>query len=132
MSLQSPLNKVLGLGSAKEGTGHWWSQRLTAVSLVPLTLWFAFSLLGLPLGSHEAITNWIADPLHSILLILLLISGLYHSSLGLQVVIEDYVHGGVKIAVLVAAQLGHVVLAVAGIYAVIVLSIGAGSIGAGQ
>lgn len=126
MSLQSPLNKVLGLGSAKEGTGHWWSQRLTAVSLVPLTLWFAFSLLTMDHGSYAAVVSWIAEPLHSILLILLVISLVYHSSLGLQVVIEDYVHGAVKVAVLVTVQLGHVVLVVAGIYAVVVISFGTG------
>lgn len=125
MSLQSPLNKVLGLGSAKDGSGHWWAQRLTAISLVPLTLWFALSLLSLDHGSYSAIVSWIADPLNSILLILLVISLVYHSSLGLQVVIEDYIHGAAKIAVLVVVQFGHVVLAVAGIYAVVVVSIGA-------
>lgn len=125
MSLQSPLNKVLGLGSAKEGTGHWWAQRTTAVALVPLTLWFAISLLNLDSSSYAVISRWIADPLHSILLILLLISLIYHSILGLQVVIEDYVHGAARIAALVAVQFGHVILLVAGIYAVVVISIGA-------
>ena len=124
MSLQSPLNKVLGLGSAKEGSGHWWAQRLTAVSLVPLTLWFALSLLSLDHGSYASIRSWIADPFHSILLILLVISVVYHSSLGLQVVIEDYIHGAAKIAVLVVVQFGHVALVVAGIYAVVVIAIG--------
>jgi succinate dehydrogenase / fumarate reductase membrane anchor subunit len=124
MSLQSPLNKVLGLGSAKEGSGHWWAQRLTAVSLVPLTLWFALSLLSLDYGSYASIRSWIADPFHSILLILLVISVVYHSSLGLQVVIEDYIHGAAKIAVLVVVQFGHVALVVAGIYAVVVIAIG--------
>lgn len=124
MSLQSPLNKVLGLGSAKEGSGHWWAQRLTAVSLVPLTLWFALSLLSLDYGSYASIRSWIADPFHSILLILLVISVVYHSSLGLQVVVEDYIHGAAKIAVLVVVQFGHVALVVAGIYAVVVIAIG--------
>jgi succinate dehydrogenase / fumarate reductase membrane anchor subunit len=72
------------------------------------------------------VLSWIAEPLHSILLILLVISLVYHSSLGLQVVIEDYVHGAVKVAVLVTVQLGHVVLVVAGIYAVVVISFGTG------
>jgi succinate dehydrogenase / fumarate reductase membrane anchor subunit len=81
-------------------------------------------LLFLPAGSHADVAAWIAAPFNSILLILLVISVVYHSSLGLQVVIEDYVHGATKVVVLVAVQLGHVVLAVAGIYAVIVVSIG--------
>ena len=125
MSLQSPLNKVLGLGSAKEGTGHWWAQRLTAISLVPLTIWFAIALLGLPHGNYEMVAAWIAQPLNSILIVLLVISLIYHSSLGLQVVIEDYVPGPAKVVVLVLVQLAHVVLAVSGIYAVIVVSVGA-------
>ena len=125
MSLQSPLNKVLGLGTAKEGTGHWWAQRLTAISLVPLTIWFAIALLGLPHGNYEMVAAWIAQPLNSILIVLLVISLIYHSSLGLQVVIEDYVPGPAKVVVLILVQLAHVVLAVSGIYAVIVVSVGA-------
>lgn len=124
MSLQSPLNKVLGLGSAKQGTGHWWAQRLTAISLAPLTIWFAIALLGLPHGNYEMVVAWIAEPLNSILIVLLIMSLIYHSSLGLQVVIEDYVHGAAKLVVLITVQLAHVVLAVSGIYAVIVVAVG--------
>jgi succinate dehydrogenase / fumarate reductase membrane anchor subunit len=124
MSLQSPLNKVLGLGSAKQGTGHWWAQRLTAISLAPLTIWFAMALLGLPHGNYEMVVAWIAEPLNSILIVLLIMSLIYHSSLGLQVVIEDYVHGAAKLVVLITVQLAHVVLAVSGIYAVIVVAVG--------
>lgn len=126
MSLQSPLNKVLGLGSAKGGTGHWWAQRMTAISLVPLTIWFALGLLDLPHGNYEMVVAWIAQPLNAILIVLLIISLIYHSSLGLQVVIEDYVHGVAKLVILITVQLAHVALAVSGIYAVIVLSAGAG------
>jgi len=127
MNLQSPLNKVLGLGSAKTGSGHWWAQRLTAVALIPLTIWFTIALLGLPVGSHADMVAWMAVPLNSILLILLVISLVYHSNLGVQVVIEDYVHGGMKVAALIAVQFGHIVLAVAGLYALIVASIGGSS-----
>ena len=127
MSLQSPLNSVLGLGSAKEGTGHWWMQRMTAVALIPLTIWFALALLALPVASHADVAAWIAAPVNSILLILLVISLVYHSSLGLQVVIEDYVHGATKVATLIVVQLGHVALAVAGIYAVVIVSLGSPS-----
>ncbi len=126
MSLKSPLNKVLGLGSAKGGTSHWWAQRLTAIGLVPLTIWFALQTLTLPHGNYEMVVAWIAQPMNAILIVLLVISLIYHSSLGLQVVIEDYVHGATKLVVLITVQLLHVVLAVAGIYAVIVLSVGVG------
>ncbi len=125
MSLKSPLGKVLGSGSAMEGAQHWWGQRLTALALVPLTLWFAFSLLGLQgLGNHGIIYAWIAEPWTGILLILLLISLLYHSQLGLQVVVEDYVRGWISVATLIALKFIHIVLAVAGIYSVVRISVG--------
>lgn len=126
MSLQAPLARVLGLGSARQGSGHWWAQRLTAVGLVPLTLWFAISVIGLSHGSYEMVTAWIAEPLHAIGMILLVLTVVYHSSLGLQVVVEDYVHGAAGVIVLVVVRFVHVVLGVAGIYSVIVVSVGAG------
>jgi succinate dehydrogenase / fumarate reductase membrane anchor subunit len=124
MSLRSPLGRALGLGSAKSGFGHWWGQRLSAVALVPLGLWFAFSMVGLASTDYWAVASWAGAPLHAILLILFLASLLYHSSLGLQVVIEDYVHGPAKVASLVIVQLLHLALAVAAIYAVVTLSVG--------
>ena len=62
MSLQTPLGKFLGHGSAKEGTGHWWAQRVSAVALVPLSLWFALALLGMEALDHAAVVEWIASP----------------------------------------------------------------------
>ena len=126
MSLESPLGKFIGHGSAKDGTGHWWGQKLSAVALAPLTLWFVLALMGQDIADFEAMRGWIAAPLNAIMLILLLIAGLYHSMLGLQVVVEDYVHGALKVITLVALQLVHVALAVAGIYSVIIISVGAG------
>lgn len=125
MSLESPLGKFLGYGSAKEGTEHWWGQKLTAVALAPLTLWLAVALLGLDISDFGAVRAWIGSPLNAILLILLLVAGLYHSMLGLQVIVEDYVHGGLKVITLIALKLVHWALAVAGIYSVIVISVGA-------
>ncbi len=127
MSLQAPLARVLGLGSAKQGSGHWWAQRLTAVGLVPLTLWFALSIIAFENhGTHEMVTAWIAEPLNAVCLILLVLTVVYHSSLGLQVVIEDYVHGPAGVVTLVLVRFAHVVLAVAGVYAVVVVSVGVG------
>ena len=127
MSLQTPLRRVTGLGSAKEGAGHWWAQRLTAVALVPLGLWFVFSVLGLNHGQYEMIRAWIAEPLNTILLILLILSLLYHSALGLQVVIEDYIHGAIKIATLISVQFLHILLAVGCGYAVLAVAVGVGA-----
>jgi succinate dehydrogenase / fumarate reductase membrane anchor subunit len=126
MSLQAPLAKVLGHGSAKQGSDHWWGQRLTAISLVPLTIWFAIAVMSLPHGNFEMVAAWIADPLNSILMILLVLSMTYHANLGLQVVIEDYVHGAAGVAMVILIKFAHVALAVAGIYAVIVISVGVG------
>lgn len=125
MRLQTPLGRVLGLGSAKSGHSHWWGQRLSATALVPLGLWFAFSLAGLPSTDYWAVSAWVGEPVNAILLILLLGTLLYHSRLGVQVVIEDYVHHGpVKVAALVAATFVHGALAVAAVYSIVTLSIG--------
>lgn len=125
MSLESPLGKFLGHGSAKQGTEHWWAQKLTAVALVPLTLWFALTLPGVNVADLAATRAWMAAPANAIPLILLVIAGLYHSLIGLQVVVEDYVHGALKVVTLLALQLLHWALAVAAIYSVIVISVGA-------
>lgn len=125
MSLRSPLGKALGHGSAKSGFHHWWAQRLTAAALVPLGLWFAASLLGMGSFDYWAVSAWVGEPLHAILLLLLLGTVLYHSSLGVQVVIEDYVHHpGGKVAALVFVRFAHVAMGVAGLYSVVTLSVG--------
>jgi succinate dehydrogenase / fumarate reductase, membrane anchor subunit len=123
MSLKSPLGRVLGLGSAGTGTEHWLGQRLSAVAMVPLTLWFAISLLTLPSLDFYSVTAWVAAPLHAVLLILLVVALVYHSSLGTQVVAEDYLHApGLRVTVLTALRLLHVGLAVAGIFAVFLIA----------
>jgi succinate dehydrogenase / fumarate reductase membrane anchor subunit len=123
MSLKSPLGRVRGLGSAGTGTEHWLGQRLSAVAMVPLTVWFAFSLLTLPALDFYSVSAWVAVPLHAVLLVLLLIALVYHSNLGMQVVTEDYVHGSaLRVATLTLSRLIHVVLAVAGIVAVFLVA----------
>jgi succinate dehydrogenase / fumarate reductase membrane anchor subunit len=124
MSLKSPLGRVLGHGSAGTGTEHWLGQRLSAVAMVPLTLWFALSLLALPVLDFPVVSAWAAAPLHAVLLILLIVALVYHSSLGTQVVAEDYIHAsGLRVAVLTVLRLGHVALAVAGILAVLLIAL---------
>jgi succinate dehydrogenase / fumarate reductase membrane anchor subunit len=130
MSLESPLGKFLGHGSARDGTGHWWAQKLTAVALIPLTIWFAIALLGMDSFAYANVINWAASPLNAILLILLSLSALYHSDLGLQVIVEDYVHGATKVITLVILKLIHVALAVAVVYAILIISLGSMSAGA--
>lgn len=125
MSLRTPLAEARGLGSAKEGVGHWWHQRLTAVALVPLTLWFGFSVALLGSADYYTVIDWVAHPVNAVLLILLLAVGFWHGALGVKEVIEDYVAGeGKKLFLLLAVQLAAVVLALAGIFAVLRIALG--------
>ncbi len=115
--MQSPLGRAIGLGSAKEGVEHWWMARVSAVALIPLTLWFVASIIAHTGSDYVTFIVWLRTPLVSVLMVLLLIALFYHTALGLQVVIEDYVHSGAKIGALIAVRLGCVALAVAGILA---------------
>ena len=92
-SLRSPLSKARGLGSAKDGTTHWWHQRITALILAPLTIWFLYSLMDTIMKQdHKAVVEWFANPGNSIAMLVMLTALFYHAKLGLQVVVEDYVH----------------------------------------
>jgi succinate dehydrogenase / fumarate reductase, membrane anchor subunit len=115
--MRSPLGRALGLGSAKEGVEHWWAERVSAVALVPLTLWFAASIIAHTGSDYAIFIAWLRTPLATISMILLLIALFHHTALGLQVVIEDYVHTGAKFAAVIAVRLGCFALASAGIVA---------------
>lgn len=120
MSLRTPLGVALGRGAARAGVHHWWVQRVTAVALVPLTLWLLFSLSRLPLADQAAVTDWIAAGWHPVLLCLTILVMAWHSVLGVQVVIEDYVHVKLtRTVTLLLVNFIHVVVAAAGIYAVL-------------
>jgi len=125
MSLQTPLGRARGLGSAKEGVSHWWTQRVTAVALVPLTLWFVVALLSVAGADYETVVAWIARPFNAVLLIALLISMFYHAILGLQVIIEDYVHHeGTKVASLLVMKFLLVLLGGSAVLAVLRIAAG--------
>ena len=125
MSLRTPLAHVRGLGSAKEGVAHWWAQRVTAVALIPLTLWLVVSLLVMARADYDSLRAWIARPSTTILLIALLFSLFYHVILGLQVVIEDYVHQeGAKIASLLLLKFLLILLGGAAILSVLRIAFG--------
>ena len=125
MSLRTPLGRVLGLGAARDGVSHWWSQRLTAVALVPLTLWFLVSLARAGSLDFESARVWLTRPLHSVATLLLVIVLCLHSRLGVQVVVEDYVHRpGAKLVTLVLIDFAHFVLGAAGIYAILRVTFG--------
>lgn len=126
MSLRSPLGNVLGLGSAKDGTGHWWAQRVSGIALVMLGLWFVWSLASLEGLAYGNVVMFIGSPVNAVLLILLCVTVAYHSYLGVQVVIEDYVHAhGLKVASLILSRFAHVVVAVASVYSILSIGFGA-------
>jgi len=116
----TPLGKVLGYGSAKDGAGHWWVQRVTAVALVPLTIWFVLSLASLPLADHAAVTAWMRQSLHAVPLSVLILTLCWHARLGVQVVLEDYVHHhAIKVTSLLLSTFLHALLASTGVFAVL-------------
>ncbi len=126
MSLRIPLGNVLGLGSAKDGTSHFWGQRLSGIGLLILGLWFVYAILTVPGFTHADALAFIGAPLNGVLLLLLVVTMSYHSNLGIQVVIEDYVHGhGLKLASLIISRFVHTFLTVAAIYAIIKIGLGA-------
>jgi succinate dehydrogenase / fumarate reductase membrane anchor subunit len=89
---RTPLGRAKGLGSAKSGLHHWWAERVTSVALIPLTLWFVFSVLALAGHSQADVAHWAGQPLVAVLLIAFIIASFHHAQLGLQVVLEDYLH----------------------------------------
>ncbi len=126
MSLRTPLGQVLGLGTAKDGTSHWWGQRVSAIALIFLGIWFAFLLATMSGFSHAEAVTAIGRPINSVLLLLLSATLGYHSYLGIQVVIEDYVHGpGLKLLTLLFSRFVHVALVAAAVFAVLKIGLNA-------
>jgi succinate dehydrogenase / fumarate reductase, membrane anchor subunit len=126
MSLRSPLGRVLGLGSAKGGSGHWYAQRVSAVALVILGAWFVASLVMLGAGaSHSAVVGWLSAPFSAVMALLLIGVTAYHAMLGLQVVFEDYVSDkGTRLVLLVALKFALVVAALVGMFGVLRIAFG--------
>ena len=125
MSLRTPLGRVLGHGSAKDGTSHFWGQRVSGMALAVLGGAFMWCLASTTDFSHGAVIAEISRPVNGVLLLLLAVTLAWHSYLGVQVVIEDYMHGaGSKLAALVLSRFLHTVLAVAAVYAILKIGLG--------
>jgi len=122
--LRSKLGHVRGLGSSHEGVHHWWAQRMSAVALLPLSLWFIFSLISLTGTDYHAFQIWLSEFGNSVFMVLFIVAMFHHAQLGLQVVIEDYVHSELwKMGMLLGVKYGSVLFAASGIFAVLKISI---------
>lgn len=125
MKFRTPLARVRGLGSARAGTHHWWMQRLTAIALVPLSIWFVASLISVVSADHATVIAWLHSPLVAILCCALIVATFYHGQLGLQVVLEDYVHSEwLKLTSIVLMNLLSLLLAAICLFAVLRIAFG--------
>ncbi len=126
MSLRDPLKTVRGLGSAKEGVHHWWAQRVTAIALVPLAVWFVVSMISVAGAGHAEVVAWIGNPFVAVLLICLIIAVFHHAQLGMQVIYEDYIHDGwLKMAADLGTKFLAIILGLAAAISVLKIAIGA-------
>lgn len=124
-NLRSPLGRARGLGSAKDGLHHWWVQRLTALALIPLTVWFVASVIGLVGTNYEQFSTWLSNPLNATIMVVFFASALHHAQLGVQVVIEDYVsHHGWRIASIIIVKFICFGLAALGIVSTLIVTFG--------
>ena len=123
--LRTPLSRARGLGSARDGLHHWWAQRITAVALIPLVAWFAISLIMMSGADYAVVRAWIGSPVVMVLLTLTIVIGLHHGQLGMQEVVEDYVHSeGMKLALIVLLRFTAVFFGLAAIVAILRIGFG--------
>lgn len=125
MALQSPLSKAIGLGSAKHGFSHWWWQRISAVALIPLGLWFVWSIVSLIGADYATVVAWMQSPVRASLLLIFVLTTLYHAQTGLQVVIEDYIHTKwINLVLMYAMKFAALLLAVIALVSVLSVATG--------
>jgi succinate dehydrogenase / fumarate reductase, membrane anchor subunit len=125
MGAGTELGRVRGLGAAKDGVHHWWLQRVTAIANIVLVLWFVFSLVRLPGLDYSSVTLWLRQPVAAVPMLLLIASVFWHLRLGVQVLIEDYVHGPARIIAMLALNFYVVAGAAAAVFAVLKIALGA-------
>jgi succinate dehydrogenase / fumarate reductase membrane anchor subunit len=132
MIVGGELGRVLGAGSANHGVAHWWEQRVTAAGLVPLAVWFLVSLLFIPQFDYATVAHWISRSWNAVLLVSLVLLVARHSYLGVRVVVEDYIRPpGARIVTLLLFNFAHVIIAAAGVFAILKVAFGTTSVGSG-
>jgi succinate dehydrogenase / fumarate reductase membrane anchor subunit len=120
MNSQTPLHKVEGMGPSHSGTGHFWHERVTSVALIPLSLWFLYVMLGLAGTSEVTALQFLAHPLNAILMGAFVCFSLWHAYLGLQVVIDDYIHtAGTKIILMLLIRFSVIAVAATCLFAIV-------------
>ena len=125
MTMRTPLSRVRGLGSAKSGTEHFWHQRLTSVANIPLFLFFVISIVMLAGADHAAFIAYLSNPIVSITMLLMVLSGVYHMYLGMAVIIEDYIHSeGLKVISLLGNNFFSLAVGIASVFAILKISFG--------
>ena len=124
MRMETPIKRVRGLGSAKSGAHHWWTERLSSVSTLALFAWFIVSLVRLPDLDYGTVTEWLGSPLAAVPMILLIISTFWHLKMGLQVVWEDYIHESTKVFSIVLTNFLSIAGAALAIFAVLKIAFG--------
>ena len=126
MSLRTPLGRVIGLGTAKDGTDHFIAQRISAIGLALLGPWFLYSMFTIESMAYLEVMRFIAEPMNTVLLSLMCLTVAYHSYLGVQVVIEDYVHArGIKLISLIASRFAHIFFTIVCVYAILRIGLAA-------
>lgn len=123
--LRSPLAKAKGLGTSPEASHHFWLQRVSALALIPLVLWFGFSVAALPEMTYEVLTAWLQSPFNTVMMIMLLVVGLHHGQFGMQVIIEDYVHAhDIRIIGILTVKFISYFMMALGVFSVIKIALG--------
>lgn len=121
--LQSSLARVRGMGSAKGGTHHWWLQRVTSIALLPLTIWLVFAIAGHTGSTHAEFVTWLARPVNAVLMLSFVLISFHHAAAGMQVIIEDYVRGEMRMFLILAVKAGCWILALMSALAVLRIAI---------
>ncbi|QGM21925.1 succinate dehydrogenase, hydrophobic membrane anchor protein [Spiribacter sp. 2438] len=125
MEFRTPIKEARGLGASHHGASHWWVQRLSAIAMVPLMLWLVVGLAANSGASYAEAAAWLGGPINSVVMVVMFGVLFYHASLGLQVILEDYVsHKGVRLGLVIAVRFLAVVLAVSAIIAVLSIALG--------
>ncbi|MCF8496177.1 MAG: succinate dehydrogenase, hydrophobic membrane anchor protein, partial [Alphaproteobacteria bacterium] len=122
--IKTPLARARGLGSAHAGVGHWWHERITALALIPLSLWLVLSIISMKGASHGEFTTWLAHPFNAILMVLFILIAFYHAALGCRVIAEDYIqHEGLKTAKIIGIELFFLCAGTACVFAVLKIAL---------